>query len=111
MSFWALCRWLKPLTKITAVPSKELPEEAESAGRDENSAAAANTRQEAGATKQAHQEPAAHLCAEHPFIKAVASAAALAKVSRPRALKFISSCAQPIVLLVRGVDVVGHVHQ
>ena len=80
MIFHAVCRWLEPLAKLALVASKDVPEEAEPAGRDENSAAAANTRQEVDATKQAHQEQAALLRAEHPFIKAVASAAALAKV-------------------------------
>ena len=80
MTFHAVHRWLEPLAKVAMVASKDVPEDAEPAGRDENSAAAANTRQEADTTKQAHQEQAALLRAEHPFIKAVAHAAALAKV-------------------------------
>ena len=67
---------------VAVAASKDVPDESEPAGRDENSAAAANTRQEADETKQVHKEQAAPLCTEHPFIKAVASAAALAKVNR-----------------------------
>ena len=92
-----LYRWLQPLAKVAMVASKDVPEEAEPAGRDENSAAAANTRQEADPTKQAHQEQAALLRAEHPFIKAVASAAALAKVMACHSL--CSGAAQHSVLV------------
>ena len=88
VTFWAVCRWLKPLIKVLNAASKALPEEAEPAGRDQNSAAAANTRQDADVTKQAPKEQAVLLCAEHPFIKAVASAAAMAKVNCVLPLEF-----------------------
>ena len=94
MTFHAVYRWLEPLAKVAMVTSKDVPEDAEPAGRDENSAAAANTRQEADATKQAHHEQAALLRAEHPFIKAVAHAASLAKVNSLQSLAFHYSTAQ-----------------
>ena len=97
VTFHAAYRWLEPLAKVAMVASKDVPDEAEPAGRDENSAAAANTKQEADATKQAHQEQAALLRAEHPFVKAVASAAALAKVDCLRPL--VSGAAQHSVLV------------
>ena len=73
---------MRPLADAAAAAaSSELCEETHNAGNDENASAAANAGEKVPSKPSAKQAKA--LCSAQPFLKAVANAAALAKVRDP----------------------------
>ena len=80
LTLGGLFRWMRPLADAAAaaVIDPEHCIEADEAGNDENASSIANVRQTMPSRVCAKQAKA--LCSVQPFLKAVANAAALAKV-------------------------------